>query len=550
MSRRWWALSLFWVAGICVAESTVVEGMRLWTGPDNTRIVLDLDQAADYKLFTLSGPERVVIDLRNAILKKGITASGERGIIQGLRTGIQNGRDLRVVLDLKGKAKPHSFTLKPDGSNGHRLVVDLKGALTSATQPVATASQSPQAVAGAPASTATPAPTARTDSRAAPLPGARPDPTQTARVSTTSPSEPRASGPSASGTRGAKIGVVNPNVSAAGLSGASTSAAGGADGAIADKDAMPMQAAPRKTTVTAPVKTLNENAPGRELIVAIDAGHGGKDVGARGPSGTHEKDVVLAIARKLAELVDKEPGMRPVLVRDGDYFIRLRDRMTKARKQRADLFVSVHADAFSDHRARGSSVFVVSERGASSEMARILAAQENAADLVGGVKLNDKDELLKSVLLDLSQSASIEASMNVADNVLSELKQVGRVHKTRVQQAGFMVLKSPDVPSILVETAFISNPEEERMLRDSRHQQRLAYAILKGIRAYFRDNPPPGTVIAAADGARREHVVKRGETLSGIAQRYAVSMDRLRVANGMSNDTVRVGGVLRIPEDG
>jgi len=206
------------------------------------------------------------------------------------------------------------------------------------------------------------------------------------------------------------------------------------------------------------------------LIVAIDAGHGGKDVGARGPSGTHEKDVVLAIARKLAALVEKEPGMRPVLVRDGDHFIRLRDRMQKARKQHADLFVSIHADAFDDHRARGSSVFVVSERGATSEMARILADQENAADLAGGVSLNDKDELLKSVLLDLSQSASIEASMNVADNVLGELKQIGNVHKSRVQQAGFMVLKSPDVPSILVETAFISNPAEERLLRDSRHQ--------------------------------------------------------------------------------
>ena len=536
MSRRWWALSLFWVAGICVAESTVVEGMRLWTGPDNTRIVLDLDQAADYKLFTLSGPERVVIDLRNAILKKGLTARGERGIIQGLRTGIQNGRDLRVVLDLKGKAKPHSFTLKPDGSNGHRLVVDLKGALTSATPPVVAAPPPPQTVARIPA-TATPASAARTDNRAAPA-----EPAASA--------SPASANPNASTPKVAGASVVKAQAFAASRSATDTSAPGSASGAAAEKDTLPVQAAPAKTTATAPIRTLSDNAPGRELIIAIDAGHGGKDVGARGPSGTHEKDVVLAIARKLAELVDKEPGMRSVLVRDGDYFIRLRDRMTKARKQRADLFVSVHADAFSDHRARGSSVFVVSERGASSEMARILAAQENAADLVGGVKLNDKDELLKSVLLDLSQSASIEASMNVADNVLSELKQVGRVHKTRVQQAGFMVLKSPDVPSILVETAFISNPEEERMLRDSRHQQRLAYAILKGIRAYFRDNPPPGTVIAAADAARREHVVKRGETLSGIAQRYAVSMDRLRVANRMSNDTVRVGGVLRIPEDG
>lgn len=234
--------------------------------------------------------------------------------------------------------------------------------------------------------------------------------------------------------------------------------------------------------------------------------------------------------------------MRAVLVRDGDYFIRLRDRMQKARAHRADLFVSIHADAFHDRKARGSSVFVVSERGASSEMARILAAQENAADLVGGVSLNDKDDMLKSVLLDLSQAASIEASMSVADNVLGELKQVGRVHKSQVQQAGFMVLKSPDVPSILVETAFISNPAEERQLRDPGHQQRLAKAIMSGIRAYFRSNPPPGTIIAA-----REHVIKRGDTLSELAKRYAVSMQSLRAANALADDTLRIGGVLRIP---
>ncbi|MFN2308795.1 MAG: N-acetylmuramoyl-L-alanine amidase [Gammaproteobacteria bacterium] len=292
----------------------------------------------------------------------------------------------------------------------------------------------------------------------------------------------------------------------------------------------------------AAVKTRRDLPAGRDLVIAIDAGHGGADPGARGPSGIREKDVVLAIARKLAALVAREPGMRPVLIRDGDHFIRLRERMQRARDQRADLFVSIHADAFHDRRARGSSVFVVSERGASSEMARILADQENAADLVGGVSLNDKDDLLKSVLLDLSKAASIEASLNVADNVLGELKQVGRVHKHKVQQAGFMVLKSPDVPSILVETAFISNPEEERQLRDPRHQQRLAQAVMNGLRAYFRNNPPPGTLMAA-----REHVIRRGDTLSEIARRYAVSPQQLRLANGLSGDMLRVGGVLRIP---
>lgn len=302
---------------------------------------------------------------------------------------------------------------------------------------------------------------------------------------------------------------------------------------------------PKKANNQQPVKTLAAAPQARELVVAIDAGHGGEDPGARGRNGTREKDVVLEIARKLAALVDKEPGMRAYLVRDGDYFIRLRDRMKKAREQRADLFVSIHADAFRDQRAHGSSVYVLSERGATSEMARLLADQENESDLVGGVSLNDKDDLLKTVLLDLSQAASIEASMSVGDNVLGELKKIGQVHKHRVQQAGFMVLKSPDVPSILVETAFISNPAEERKLRDAHHQQRLAQAVMTGIRNYFRTNPPPGTVMAS----NREHIIQRGDTLSEIARRYAVSMQRLRVANGLTDDHIEIGAVLRIPED-
>lgn len=541
MSRRWIASLLFWFAGVCLADPAVLQGVRLWTGPDNTRVVLELNAPAEHKLFTLSGPDRVVIDLRNVRLKPGVSAKGSQGVIQGLRTGIQNGYDLRVVLDLKGKVRPRSYLLKPDGSNGHRLVVDLQGNPTLAAKPATTVAaavsaptltqpkpsqQKPIAKSPAVSAQAKPAAPARTAVAATTQTSTRPAAAKLQTERTPQPaSEPRRAANAAPET------VAAPQITTA-------------------------RAVPAE-----PVKSVREAPRGRELIIAIDAGHGGKDVGARGPSGTHEKDVVLAIARKLATLVDQEPGMHPVLVRDGDYFIRLRERMNKARKQRADLFVSIHADAFSDHRARGSSVFVVSERGATSEMARILADQENAADLVGGVSLDDKDQLLKSVLLDLSKAASIEASMSVADNVLGELKQLGRVHKSRVQQAGFMVLKSPDVPSILVETAFISNPTEEHQLRDVRHQQRLAQAIIKGVRAYFRDNPPPGTVVAARDAApsatvradtsRREHVIKRGETLSEIAKRYEVSMKQLRVANGLSGDTVRVGSVLRIPsEDG
>jgi N-acetylmuramoyl-L-alanine amidase len=277
-------------------------------------------------------------------------------------------------------------------------------------------------------------------------------------------------------------------------------------------------------------------------VIAIDAGHGGKDHGATGRRGTREKTVVLSIARKLAELIRKEPGMRSVLIRDGDYFLGLRQRIDKARKHNADLFISIHADAFRDRRARGSSVFVLSRRGASSEMARWIAAKENAADLAGGVSLDDKDDMLTGVLLDLSQSATLAASHEVAANMLGGLKRLGKTHKSTVQRAGFMVLKSPDIPSILVETAFISNPTEENNLRSSKHQEKLARAMLNGIRDYFDNHPPAGTMRVA-----RKHRIKSGDTLSDIAAAYQVSLNSLRGFNSLKSDRLRVGETLRIP---
>lgn len=302
------------------------------------------------------------------------------------------------------------------------------------------------------------------------------------------------------------------------------------------------KAGPTRTTFN----SISSRQKARDVVVAIDAGHGGDDPGAIGPSGVREKDVVLAIARKLKALVDKEPGMRGVLIRDGDYFIRLKKRVKLAREtHKADFFVSIHADSFKDHRARGSSVYTLSSGGATSEMARQLAEKENASDLVGGVSLDDKDDLLRSVLLDLAQTATIEASTDVAARVLKGLKGVNRLHKRKVEQAGFRVLKAPDVPSILVETAFISNPSEERNLKSSAHQQRLAQAIMGGVRSYFKSNPPPGTTLAM--NKDRKHVISRGETLSGIAQHYSVSLDTLRSANKLSDNTLRVGQVLLIP---
>ncbi len=280
----------------------------------------------------------------------------------------------------------------------------------------------------------------------------------------------------------------------------------------------------------------------KQFVVAIDAGHGGEDPGAHGPRGTQEKTVVFSIAKKLHELIRKQPGMKPVLVRKGDYYIGLRKRMQIARDERADLFVSIHADAFKSSSVSGASVYTLSRRGASSEAARWLADHENAADLVGGVSLDDKDDILASVLLDLSQTATQDASRELGDHVLRNFKGIGKVHKSTVQKAGFMVLKSPDIPSILVETAYISNPTEEQKLRSSRHQERIASAIFYGILGYYQRHAPAVTRVAEI-----KHVITRGDTLSGIASQYGVSMRKIQAVNGMPDQEVRIGEVLSIP---
>jgi len=302
----------------------------------------------------------------------------------------------------------------------------------------------------------------------------------------------------------------------------------------------------RKTSKTTLKQLSALQKPDRDIVIAIDAGHGGEDPGATGKNRTREKDVVLALARELKKTVDAQPGMIGVLTRDGDYYIPLRDRFEKARTHRADLFVSIHADAFKNRKVSGSSVFVLSRKGASSEFARRLAASENSSDLIGGVTLNDKDEMLASVLLDLSQSATMEASNAVADSVFGSLRVLGKTHKNHVEHANFMVLKSPDVPSILVETAFISNPSEEKRLKDPAWQRRTARVITDGIQNYFYMSPPPGTWIAANRQPVRYRVV-RGDTLGEIASRYRVSLYNLRRVNGLKIDNIRIGSELMIP---
>jgi len=283
----------------------------------------------------------------------------------------------------------------------------------------------------------------------------------------------------------------------------------------------------------------------RDVVVAIDAGHGGNDPGATGRLGTHEKNVTLQIAKRLKKVIDGTKGMKGELIRRSDRFMRLRERIKRAHELDADLMISVHADSFPDARARGASVYALSVSGATSESARLLAEKENKVDLLfGDVDLNHKDKMVRQVLLDLSLTGTIESSLDIGDEVLKELGRVGRVHKKKVQQAGFAVLKAPNIPAILLETAFISNPKEERKLRSSAHQNKLATAILRGVNDYFSRKAPPGTWLSEA---QEHYTIKKGDTLAQISDKYSLPVSHLRTRNSLRSDDLRVGKKLYIP---
>jgi N-acetylmuramoyl-L-alanine amidase len=312
----------------------------------------------------------------------------------------------------------------------------------------------------------------------------------------------------------------------------------------------------RPPSTSQPVQDLSDLIPGkRDILVAVDAGHGGEDPGALGPGRVQEKAVVLAISRQLVDMINREPGYKAHLVRSGDYYIPLRNRRDKARKLRADLFVSIHADAFKNPQASGASVFALSHKGATSETARFLAEKENEADLIGGVgdvSLTDVDSRLAEVLVDLSMTATLSTSLQVGDRVLREMGKIAKLHKKQVEQAGFMVLKSPDVPSILVETGFISNPQEAQKLNTPSYRRFMAEAIFKGIKGHFYDSAPAGTYLAwsknQGGSSSAHYTIASGDTLSDIAKRHKVSLNKLLEHNGLQPSAViRVGQRLTIP---
>ena len=419
---------------VSTALAADVDAVRLWRAPDHTRVVLDLSDAAEFSTLSLDNPERFVVDLSQSRLSASLTALPLEGTpISRVRSGIRQGTDLRLVFDLTASVRASVFLLSPSDATGHRVVIDLFDA-TSTAEPT-------------------------------------------------------------------------------------------------------------------PVLSVESLEGRRDIVIAIDPGHGGEDPGASGPGGLREKTVVLQIARRLENQLAKIPGFKPMLVRNGDYYVSLKNRRDRARALEADLFVSIHADAFREKSAYGASVYALSTRGATSTTAQYLADTENAADLVGGVELADMDPMLAGVLADLSMTGTLDTSLNLGALILEQIDGVARLHKKRVEQAGFAVLKSPDVPSLLIETGFISNPGEAERLATPAYQDKMARAIRRGIQSWFARQPPPGTLLAwQREQGGREVTIAEGDTLSEIAERYGVTVASIKTNNGLSRDVIYVGQTLLIPE--
>jgi N-acetylmuramoyl-L-alanine amidase len=457
-------------ANICVANT--ITAARVWPAQDYTRIAFEADQPIKYQLLILQNPDRLVIDMEDVQLTgvlKSLTAKilSSDPYVKQVRAAKFRPNVVRLVVDLKGEVKSSLFALPPAGDYKHRLVLDihpmqddLMVMLDKKNDDPVTNKQKP---------VVEPLPS---NSSAADVPASEPD-------IDSKPIEKKTTDSKASKKYDAVPGneAVKPKEEAK----ADVKAKDEAKSEVKAKDEA-------KSEVKVKEEPKNKQDE-RQITIAIDAGHGGEDPGARGANGSREKDITLAVAKKLKAAIDAEPNMRGVLTRDGDYFIPLHGRVVKARNLKADLFVSVHADAFTSPAARGSSVFALSERGATSASARYLAKKENESDLIGGVSLDDKDPVLAKTLLDLSQAATINDSLKLGKAVLGNIGEINDLHTRRVEQAAFAVLKSPDIPSILVETAFISNPEEERRLNDEAYQEQLAGSILSGIKKYFAGNP-------------------------------------------------------------
>ncbi len=436
--------------------ANTISAARVWPAQEYTRVAFESTAPIKYQLLILKNPDRLVMDIEDVELTSVLKTLSDKIVasdpyIKQIRVGQFKPGVVRIAVDLKGEVKSNLFALLPAGDYKHRLVLDiyplqdeLMAMLDKKNGDVSTEKPTERPIVEPLPPSADTSADLPTDITSAPV--------------TDLPAEPKSTEP-----KSAEPKSKEPRLT----------------------EAKPTPE-PEKDTSKNTIKNKEDD---RLITIALDAGHGGEDPGARGANGSREKMITLQIAKKLKAKIDAEPNMRAMLTRDGDYFVPLGTRVVKARKFKADLFISIHADAFTNPAARGSSVFALSEKGATSASARYLAKKENESDLIGGVSLGGKDPVLAKTLLDLSQAATINDSLKLGKAVLGFIGEVNKLHKNHVEQAGFAVLKSPDIPSILVETAFISNPEEERKLIDDAYQDKLVDSILSGIKKYFASNP-------------------------------------------------------------
>ncbi len=490
-ARRGATLAVLLGAGE-LARGAGIVAVRVWPADDYTRVTIESDALLAARHFVTGSPERLVVDVDGLELGSALRelvgkVRADDPFIAGIRVGQNQPRTVRIVFDLKQATLPQVFSLAPVAAYRHRLVFDLYP--TEAADPLLAllhekeeaehrAVEAVQDALGELIGRVDrPAATASNDLPPAPSPGgAAALPPLAAASASALPPRPMAAASAASPPA---VAVARPSARPPTV-------------AAAPRPVVPVVPHPtaRPQPGNEPIAPADQRQIDRLIVVAVDPGHGGEDPGAIGPSGLREKDVVLAIALQLRERLNGMPNMRAMLTRDADFFVPLHQRVAKARRVQADLFVSLHADAFMNPEARGASVFALSDRGATSTAARWMAAKENAADLVGGVNLKAADTHVLRALVDMSTTAQIKDSLKLGGEVLQRIGKVGKLHKGSVEQASFAVLKAPDVPSILVETAFISNPQEEARLRDPAYQAELVEAVATGIQRYFARNPP------------------------------------------------------------
>ena len=495
------------------AYAATVESVRLWRGPDHTRLVLDLSAPVDYEIFTLENPERLVIDIANSSRKASLAKLNlAKTPIIKIRSGIRNKKNLRIVLDLTQPTQFKHFVLGPNKKYGHRLVIDLYDKAPEVVKEVP--KEAPKVVDKVP----------EVVDKIPEVVEKVPEVVEKAPKEIEKLPEVVKEAPEVAD----KIQEIVDKV------------------AEEEKKAEVEEKPPVSRSIDDVVVD-----PGRKIVIAVDAGHGGMDPGALGPKSIQEKHVVLQISQRINSLLKKDPYFDGILIRENDYYLAHRKRTQIARENRADFFISIHADAFTDSRVKGASVYALSNKGATSETARYLAKKENEADLIGGassLKLGGKDDMLAGVLVDLSMNSTLRSSLDAGDYVLRNMGTVARLHKKKVEQASFLVLKSLDIPSLLIETGFISNPSEARLLSNSAYQKKIAKAIYIGLIQYYQDNPPDGTLLATAvSGKTRTYLVAKGDTLSEIAIRYNTSVSRILSYNKLSSSAIHVGQELLIP---